>query len=61
MPNTQQDPKKDDSKKKDHHHCGCCGPTGFEFPEEMMTPEIKALKETMSPEEFEKIIIGMMK
>lgn len=52
---------KDDSKKKDHHHCGCCGPTGFEFPEEMMTPEIQALKDSMSPEEFEKIILSLMK
>lgn len=37
-------------------HCGCCGPIEFEFPEELMTPELKKMKESMSPEEFAELM-----
>lgn len=57
---SSKDQQKDDQKKDDHAQCACCGPTDFEFPEELMTPEIKAFKESMSPEEFQKLMEAMM-
>lgn len=48
------------SRKKNHHRCACCGKTGFEFPDELMTPELQKLKATMSPEEFEELMKGLM-
>lgn len=57
---TKKDDHKQDDKKAGHDHCACCGPTEFEFPEELLTPELKALKESMTPEEFEELMKAMM-
>ncbi len=51
---------KNDNKKPDHDHCACCGPTEYEFPEELLTPELKALKDSMSKEEFEELMKSLM-
>lgn len=46
--------------KANHHRCACCTKAKFEIPEEMMTEEMKLLKEKMSDEEFEKLMMGLM-
>lgn len=46
--------------KDNHHRCACCAKAEFEFPEEMMTPELRELKGKMSKEEFEELMKGLM-
>ncbi|MDP3975364.1 MAG: hypothetical protein Q8P95_00430 [bacterium] len=41
-------------------HCGCCGPVEYDFPEEFLTPKLRKLKETMSEEEFKKLMQEFM-
>lgn len=48
------DDKKDDSTQdcKASSCSGCCGPVGFEIPEELMTPEMKKWKKELGEEAF---------
>ncbi|MDF2379742.1 MAG: hypothetical protein P1V18_06035 [Candidatus Gracilibacteria bacterium] len=51
------------NKKADPENCkatscsGCCGPVGFEIPDELMTPEMETLKKELG----EKAFLEMMK
>jgi hypothetical protein len=47
-------------KKKACTECQCCGPTSYEFPDELLTPELKKLKESMTAAEFEELMKSMM-
>ncbi|MGE3279075.1 MAG: hypothetical protein AB7J40_04810 [Candidatus Altimarinota bacterium] len=48
------------STRPNHHRCACCTKAKFEIPEEMMTEEMKILKENLSEEEFEELMKGLM-
>jgi len=52
--------EKPTSARPNHHRCACCTKAKFEIPEEMMTEEMKVLKENMTEEEFEALMKGMM-
>ncbi|MDP2691621.1 MAG: hypothetical protein Q8O95_04445 [bacterium] len=58
----------DDSQTHQHHeqcqdkkqHCHCCGPTEFEFPEELMIPELTQMRKDLGEEAFLEMMKAMM-
>jgi len=54
------DEQKTSSTRANHHRCACCSKAEYEFPEELMTPELLKLKETLTKEEFEALMKGLM-